>query len=302
MATTRRSDSPAAGSAGSNQDAAQTAMTAPAQGSPRPTFDGPAAIPYRMVTRFLWGDETSGEVSDWIYASTDLIHMLVFALPPGGRCLHSDAHRTVFGADVTYVVIGGTLVLANPENGEVKVAESGEAIFFRRDTWHHIFSHGADQLRVLEFFAPPPSTGTSRKYAQTRPLLADVRYTNDDLLGRWPVERPEPTLHHRTSADAVWRRDGDALVGIVVTTEHLTVGTLNLLPGQHSDVHAHGGDEALYVLEGVLNVRTWGDGQPGWAELHPGDGFYCPIGTPHRYSNIGDGPVKATFGVAPLWR
>jgi quercetin dioxygenase-like cupin family protein len=275
MATTRRSDSPAAGSAGSNQDAAQTAMNAPAQGSPRPTFDGPAAIPYRTVTRYLWGDETSGEVSDWIYASTDRIHMLVFALPPGGRCLHSDTHRTVFGADVTYFVIDGTLVLANPEN---------------------------DQLRVLEFFAPPPSTGTSRKYAQTRPLLQEVRYTNDDLLGRWPVERPEPTLHHRTSADAVWRRDGDALVGVVVTTEHLTVGTLNLLPGQHSDVHVHGGDEALYVLEGVLNVRTWGDGPPGWEELHPGDGFYCPIGTPHRYSNIGDGPVKATFGVAPLWR
>ena len=48
-------------------------------------------------------------------------------------------------------------------------------MLFRRDTWHHIFSHGLDQLRVLEFFAPPPSTGTSRKYAQTRPLLEEVK-------------------------------------------------------------------------------------------------------------------------------
>jgi NitT/TauT family transport system permease protein len=95
---------------------------------------------------------------------------------------------------------------------------------------------------------------------------------------------------------------GHALVGIVVSTEHLTVGTLSLLPGQHSDSEEHGGDETIYVLEGVLNVRTWSDGSQGWHELHPGDGFYCPSGTPHRYSNIGSGIVKAVFGVAPRWR
>ena len=189
--------------------------TAPlGSGSPRPTFDGPTAIPYSAAVRYLWGDDVSGEVSDWIYASTELIHMLVWALPPGGRCLHSDTHRTVFGADVTYVVLGGTLVLANPETGEVKVAETGEAVLFRRNTWHHIFSHGLDQLRVLEFFAPPPSTGTSRKYAQTRPPLDEVRHANDELLGHWPLDRPESTLHHRTKSDILWRRDGDALVGI----------------------------------------------------------------------------------------
>ena len=116
--------------------------------------------------------------------------MLVWALPSGGKCLHSDAHRTVFGADVTYFVLGGTLVLANPETGEVRVAEAGEVVLFRRDTWHHIFSHGLDQLRVLEFFAPPPSTGTSRKYAQTRPLLEEVRHANEELLGRGLPSNP----------------------------------------------------------------------------------------------------------------
>ena len=271
-------------------------------GSPRPTYDGPAAIPYDGVTRYLWGDDESGEVSDWIYASTDRIHMLVYALPPGGSCLHSDAHRTVFGADVTYFVLGGVLALANPETGEVQVARAGEAILFRRDTWHHIFSHSLEQLRVLEFFAPPPSTGASRKYAQTRPLLDRVRHADDDLLGRWPIDRPEPTLHHRREPDFLWRRDGDALVGIVATTEHLTVGTMSLLPGRRSEAEQHGGDECLYVLEGVLNVRSWGDGAGDWVELNPGDGYYCPLGTPHRYHNYGSTIAKAVFGVAPSWR
>jgi quercetin dioxygenase-like cupin family protein len=302
MATTRPSNAPMSEPNEPSLGDALGSAAPPATGSPRPTYDGPTAIPYSKVTRYLWGDDVSGEVSDWIYASTDQLHMLVFALPPGGKCLHSDANRTVFGADVTYVVIGGTLVLANPENGEVKVVETGEAVLFRRDTWHHIFSHGLDQLRVLEFFAPPPSKGTSRTYAQTRPPLHEVRHANDEMLGRWPIERPETTLHHRTKSDILWRRDGDALVGIVVSTEHLTVGTLSLLPGQHGDTEEHGGDETIYVLEGVLNVRTWTDGSRGWHELHPGDGFYCPTGTPHRYSNISSGIVKAVFGVAPRWR
>ena len=303
MATTRRGDTPVIEEPEQTLAGSPFSAAPPATGSPRPTFDGPTAIPYSAAVRYLWGDDVSGEVSDWIYASTDLIHMLVWALPPGGKCLHSDTHRTVFGADVTYVVLGGTLVLANPETGEVKVAEAGEAVLFRRDTWHHIFSHGLEQLRVLEFFAPPPSTGTSRKYAQTRPPLDDVRHANDALLGHWPLERPEPTLHHRTKSDILWRRDGDALVGITVSTEHLTVGTISLLPGQHSEPEEHGGDETIYILDGVLNVRTWStDGSSGWHELHPGDGFYCPAGTSHRYSNIGDGIVRAAFGVAPLWR
>lgn len=270
-------------------------------GSPRPTFDGPAAIPYATVTRFLWGDEVSGEVSDWIYASTDKLHMLVFGLPPGGRCLHSEDHRTIFGADVAYHVLQGRLVMANPEAGEVRVAEVGETVLFRRDTWHHIFSESMEQLRVLEFFAPPPSTGTSRKYAQAQPFLDGARYGNDSLLGRWPQAEPDPTLHLRSQYDVLWRRDGDALVGVILTTEHLTVASLSLLPGMRSSVVAHGGDECLYVTEGVLNVKTADGARPVWLELHPGDGFYCPTGVEHRYHNIGDVPAKAVLGVAPRW-
>jgi len=50
--------------------------------SPRPVFTGPTAIPYRSVTRHVWGDAEAGFVDDWIYISTDKIHQLVFGLPP----------------------------------------------------------------------------------------------------------------------------------------------------------------------------------------------------------------------------
>ncbi len=294
--------------------------------SPRPTFDGPAHIPYASATRHLWGDAGSGEVADWIYVSSERIHQLVFGLQSGRMFRHSDSYRTIFAADVVYYVLSGCLVLANPATGEVQRALPGEAAFFRRDTWHHALNHSTEPLRVLELFAPPPSTGASGTYARQQRYLETVSYTRDELLERWPDAQPEArdaaTLRVVRDADVLWRLEGrehPALVGILVSTEHLTAGKLELLPGQQTDVHVHGGDESLYVIDGTLNVRvpegpsTLGDAgssaQPGrpqyngprWFELSPGDGFYVPQGTPHQYYNIGAQPVTVVFGVAPQY-
>jgi uncharacterized RmlC-like cupin family protein len=92
------------------------------------------------------------------------------------------------------------------------------------------------------------------------------------------------------------------LVGIIVSTEHLTVGSLSLMPSKRSAVEAHGGDECVYVTGGALHVRTYGDEGSGWHEVGVGDGFYCPDGVSHQYFNIGDEPCSAVFGVAPRWR
>src|ERR671917_403167 len=111
--------------------------------SPRPTFDGPAHIPYEAASRHLWGDAESGEVADWIYVSSDKIHQLVFGLAPGQAFRHSEEYRTIFGADEVFYVLSGTMVLSNPETGEVHRVSAGESVFFRRDTWHHAFAYGA---------------------------------------------------------------------------------------------------------------------------------------------------------------
>src|SRR5262249_15761027 len=101
--------------------------------------------------------------------------------------------------------------------------------------------------------------------------------------------------------DMLWRLDGDALVGIAVTTEHLTMGSLSVMPGKRSSIEAHGGDECLYVTSGALHARTFGVPGPGWYELRPGDGFYCPEGVGHQELNVGRERAAAVFGVAPRW-
>ncbi|MCC6790922.1 MAG: cupin domain-containing protein [Thermomicrobiales bacterium] len=274
--------------------------------SPRPTFDHPAPIPYASVTRHLWGDDASGEVADWIYVSSGKIHQLVFGLAPGGVFRHSDGYRTVFAADEIYYVLSGTMAISNPETGEVHRVAAGEAAFFRRDTWHHAWSIGSDALRVLEFFAPPPSQGTSGAYARTRPNLVDVRYTRDEWLGRWPMDQAEArrsnTIQVVRDADLLWRMEGaerPVLVGLLAATEHLTVGKVRLLPGQHTEPQCHGGDESIYVLEGTLNVRLRDAEGPSWFELAPRDGCFLPEGTTHQYYNVTDQPVELIFGVAP---
>ena len=275
---------------------------APPRSSPRPTFAGPALIRRVDVTRHIWGDPEAGEVFDWIYASTERVHMLVFGLAPGGGFRHSDAFRTVFAADELLFVLEGTLVLADPETGEVQRAEAGESVFFRRDTWHHAFALGPEPLRVLELFAPPPAAGASSAYAREQPYLerSRLRYADDARLGGWPPAAP-PAVKLRVlrAGDVLWRRDLGALVGILVSTEHLTVAMVELGPGEVAAAHEHGGDEVLMALDGPLWVRAWFDGALRVFELEPEDACYLPAGSLHEYRNPGGGRARAICGIAP---
>jgi mannose-6-phosphate isomerase-like protein (cupin superfamily) len=269
--------------------------------SPRPTFDGSAAIPYASVTRHVWGDPEAGEVADWIYASTDRVHALVFGLAPGAWFRHSPEFRTIFGADELLHVLRGTMVIANPETGEVLRVPRGGSAFFRADTWHHVHAHGNEELRVLELYAPPPATGSSGAYARTQPYLepADWRYGDDALLGKLPGA--EPARRTLYEPEIVWRRSLGVLEGLYASTEHLTAGVLELNPGEASTAHTHGGDEVVYALEGVLHVRAFGAEGNSVFELNPDDAAYIPQGVAHEYRSYGSAPVRALFGVAPAY-
>ncbi|WP_171026461.1 cupin domain-containing protein [Mesorhizobium comanense] len=274
--------------------------------SPRPTFTEATEIPYQSVTRFLWGDEATGFVDDYIYASTDKIHQLVFGLPPHGAFRHSKDRPTVFGADEVLYVLSGTYGSANPETGEVHVAKKGEAIFFRKDTWHHGFSLSDEPLQVLEYFAPPPSTGTSNPYAKSRPYVENSIYQRKELIGDWPMAsaraQEKATMRVIREADLLWELDGadqGVLTGLFASTDQLTVGRTTVMSGRPSLPQKHGGDECLYVTSGVLRVHVPENEGRTWFELHPGDGFFTPAGTAHQYWNMGGEPAVFVFGVAP---
>jgi mannose-6-phosphate isomerase-like protein (cupin superfamily) len=277
--------------------------------SPRPVFDGPAPIPYSRVTRHVWGDAAAGLVDDWIYVSSDKIHQLVFGVPPGDGFRHSESFRTVFAADEVLTVLMGTMVICNPETGETHLVHKGESAFFQKDTWHHAFAWGAEELRVLEYFAPPPSTGSSGKYAATRPYVATSRYERREFIGNWPAGQAEATetakIRVLREADTLWaldRSDPRVLTGITASTDQLTAGRVRITPGGKSETKVHGGALGMYVLAGRVNILIDDpEASPVWFELHPQDGFYIPEGTRYRAFNMGGEPAEYLFGVAPLY-
>ena len=272
----------------------------------------PGAVPASSAVLKLWGDEQAGHVHDRIFVSNEKIQLMQFSMPPGARFGHSEAARTAMAADELYCVLRGTLVLANPETGEVHRVEAGQAISFGRDTWHHGFNYGTETLEVLEFFAPPPATGSSQAYARTRPYLSSSTYVRDAWLERWgdSNDGPRPDDTQRPVRDVLWRLEGveePVLVGIYLSTPQLTAGSLELLPGQRSDTLVRGGDEAGYVIEGRLNLYLPEGPDPdgpgnAWHEIGTGDAWFVPEGVPHRYFNMTGDPARALFGVAPRYR
>ena len=217
-------------------------------------------------------------------------------MEPGGCFRHSEDFRTIFGADEVLHVLQGTFVIANPETGDVVRAEPGESVFFRRDTWHHGFSYGDEPLRVLEFFAPPPSTGTSGAYAQTRPYLEKSVYAVEDVVGsladapsRRGLATGAPRRGQRLAARQRCARRPARL------DRDLTAGTVTVPVGRTSLEESHDGEELIYVTRGELRVEADGIA----ATLAPGDAFFVPSATAHRYAGTGDGVAEAIFGVAP---
>jgi len=270
--------------------------------SPRPTFDVPTLITAAGVTRHIWGDQESGEVMDWIYLSSGMLHVLKFGVPPGGSFRHSPEFRTVFQADELLHVLSGTMVIANPLTGEVHRIEEGGRVAFGPDTWHHAYAEGVRPLRVLEIFAPPPSAGTAGTYARRQPYLEESRYARDELLGSVPVDRAEPrSLRPIRDADVVHRREGSATVSLLLSTEQVTVAELRISPGAISDARAHGGDALVFVTSGRLLVRCWHQGATYVFEAGPQDAVYVPHGATREVRNIEAEDGVALLGVAPSY-
>ncbi len=268
--------------------------------SPRPTFDAPTLIRRADVKHHVWGDQQSGLVGDWLYASTDKVHVIEFKLAPGGWFKHSKAFRTVFAADEVLYVLSGAMLACNPQTGEVVECLAGESLFFRKDTWHHVRAQGTEPLRVLEFFAPPPSQGTSGAYAMKKEYLETALYKRDELLGNCIGEGKLKTLHRIGVRERSLRLEGEIAVGLIASTEHLTVAEVQVPVGAVGEKTAHGGDAIIVGLSGELMVRTHWKSQVATFELGPSDAVFVPETAQYELLSFA-GSSTALLGVAPRY-
>lgn len=254
--------------------------------TPRPEFTGSRIIRHSETVQHVWGDETSGVVFDRIYLSTRSLHSLEFQLAPGSEFRHSLVNPTIFAADVSYTVLEGEFIMANPQTGEVLPLRAGDTVLFHRDTWHHGFNPSPHhRTRVLEFFSPPPARGTASSYARQQPDLEATRYQDDRWEGRWPSARAEQagkrTLHPIDDATALWSfasTEASHLIGTLVDTPFLRLQKGRVQPG-HVDAFTPIEKEALLVVtEGELAVDIDESGEYLVGTLSPGDAAYLPAG------------------------
>lgn len=265
----------------------------------------PKVLRYADLERRTWGDEQTGRLSDWFYADDVDLNLNIVGMAPQGAALNSPANPTVFGADELFYVIEGVMVQSNPVTGEVFVINPGEAIFFRKDTWHFQWNYSNSQLRMLEFFQPAPKAGTGGAYARAQPPLAEApKGGQDELLGNWPMARDLPreqTAWVIRDDNMLWRMEGtvrgrEILVGILASTEHLTAGKMRFVGGQRSCDYEHNGEKVIYVETGELHVEF--PDTKKWVELGAWDGLRIPAGTRHSFYNMSQDPATCLFSVA----
>jgi quercetin dioxygenase-like cupin family protein len=260
--------------------------------TPRPQFAEPHVIRRTEAVAHVWGDVESGYVTDRVLSSTDQLHVLEYELPPGGGFRHSALNPTVFGADVLYYTLEGSLLLCNPATGEVVTGDTGTGRLFHRGTWHNAFNaSAAGNVRVLEFFSPPPSRGTASDFARRQEILEDARYADQRWVGRWPAARAEreasTTFHRVSRGDALLSfRDElpSHLVATLVSTEFLTVVEGTVQPGHVEEFRPVESESIVVVTEGELWLDVWsqGIGYQATSVLGPGDSMFLPVGCRER--------------------
>ena len=271
--------------------------------TPRPVFDRPTVVAASDRARHIWGDPDSGYVLDRVYLSSQTLHVLEFSMPAGGRFGHSRDNPTIFAADELLYVLDGVLLLSDPSTGETQRATAGEAVFFRRDTWHHGRAAGDEGVRVLEFFSPTPATGASSAYGRTQPYLEHTSTVDRRLLGSWPMDadaleyRLMPVREH----DLAWATRGALELAFLAATEHLTVMRCHLRAGAASGDERHPGEEFVLLLSGRLTIMTPSAEDANCLYLEAGDAAVLPPGTPHSYLSAGDTQAIWLCGIGPGW-
>jgi len=264
--------------------------------SPKPTFSKPTHIQYKNMETYMWGDQVAGKVKDWIYVSNESLHQIIFGMEPGGNFKHSDQYRTIFGADELLYVLSGILVISNPETGEIHKVNPGESVFFQKDTWHHAFNYSDEYLQVLEYFSPPPITGTSGTYAKERELLKKNIYQRNNLYVPNNGFKNQDSFTIITERDYLWSLESDnqeVLMGTLVKSSFLDVKIINLKPNQETHVFTFDKITSYLSLSDNIEINLINNNEKFL--MNTKDGFYFPQSTSFKIKNLNNIEAKLIF-------
>ncbi len=275
------------------------------QGPPGIAFDKPTLISAATAPRFLWGDAEAGYVSDWIYGSSPEIHMMAFEMNVGARFGNSPDFKTIYNCAETYHCLKGEFTFHCPETGEVHVLKKGDTLYFPPDTWHWGHNFGSESCRILECLTPRTEEAVEA-YAKQQPPLAEIRLCQPGTIHNFTPGKPGAKERASLVRAGDYRFEivGERRplrVGLACSTNMLTVGIIDLHPGQEGELISHPSDKVIYCLEGQANIFL-PEISPNWWQMNSGDAGFIPARSRHAFFNTSDGSGRVLFGVAPRYR
>ena len=172
----------------------------------------------------------------------------------------------------------------------------GESIFFQKDTWHHAFNYSEEYLQVLEFFSPPPITGTSGQYAKEKKLLTKSIYNRGNYFYPSDNFKNQKSFKIIKNKDYVWSLEGnnqETLIGTMVKSENLDVKMINLKPFQESHIFCFENNTSYLSLNDNIEIKILDENQK--ILLSKNDGLYFPKSTSYKIKNLNDHEANIIF-------
>jgi len=241
----------------------------------------PMVITRDKIVRFLLYGKTTYTDMNWLYASTDKIHVGIYSIPPRGRFDPPDIHE----GDEVYYMLEGTLSILNPESGSVHEVLPGEGLLIPTRCWHQGHNFGKEPVTGIWAIAP---------------LMWDLEKgppTEYKPLDRKPI--PEMTvINHSNVKRMILGKDHRIPVAIYTQTSMLSFGTFEVPLNEYSEAQVHQGDTVVLPLKGKLIVYLPMDDRT-FEIRDDGEAFIIPQGVKHQYYNFTKDIVKAVFFVAP---
>jgi len=114
-----------------------------------PSEKKPTLITRDKIVTFAYGNKPHLDFN-WLFVSTDKLHVGIYQIPPGGRFEPSDVHA----GDELYYILKGTLTMFNPETGDVHKVSKGEVLLIPKDGWHQGHNFTDEVVTILFAIAP----------------------------------------------------------------------------------------------------------------------------------------------------
>jgi gentisate 1,2-dioxygenase len=247
-----------------------------------------------------------------IYCSTDRILLSQWEVPPGQSFQPADIHS----GDETYYILTGELTEVDHTTGQAIRAIQGEVICIPSKTWHNAYNFTDEKLVLLN-----PAEGGMWIESDLEKVTAfreqTVRYKGhgnesirDIIGGNWPAGKAPDSyrmvhIPPEMALTVVHGTNNETQFAFFVSNERMHVGKFVICPGKCSDPESHGGDEALKVLKGSLQISVLHDSDEESAvmrdayRIETGGIFFIPEGRRHQYFNLTSELCEVVFIVAP---